>query len=185
MSIKNTEDCYGNVHQFLHWAIFICFVALMTVGTIMTDMEKSDQKWQLYQLHKSFGLTVFMLILIRIGWRFVNIIPALPTTMPAHEKMLALFIHFALYIVMLMMPISGYIMSIAGGHEIQYFGLFTVPELLGENKSLAHWAEEIHEWTATAIYVLVALHVLGALRHHFLLHDTVLKRMLPNCSKNS
>mgnify|MGYP001222627128 CR=1 FL=1 len=184
MSLKNTDDCYGNVHQFLHWAIFLFFVGLIVVGNLMTGMEDGDDKWRLYGLHKSFGLTVFLLILLRIGWRFINIAPALPTQMPQHEKTLAILVHLALYAVMLLMPISGYIDSVAGGHKLNYFGLFDVPRLLEKNKELAILAETIHEFTAYLIYALVSLHVVGALKHHFTHKDNTLRRMLPGYRQN-
>jgi cytochrome b561 len=107
-----------------------------------------------------------------------NPVPVLPKR-PQWEVWAASLGHWGLYAVMFIMPISGYIMSMAGGHGVNVFGVWELPNLIGENPTLGKLANQTHDITTKIIYVLVATHVLAALRHHFLLRDGVLVRMLP------
>ncbi len=179
MTIKNTLSEYGSVTKFFHWGIFIIFVCMFIIAEIMMDMDKGPDKWQLYGLHKSTGLIVFFIILARILWKLVNIAPVLPNTMNSKQKMIAHTMHFILYICMLALPISGYVMSMAGDYGISFYGLFDVVNVLPINKQLADIAHEIHEIAATAIYILIPLHIAAAVYHHRVLKDNLLTRMMP------
>lgn len=179
MTIKNTLEQYGSVAKLLHWGVFALFVFMFVVAEIMMDMDKGADKWMLYGWHKSTGILLLIIIAIRIIWRISNVSPLLADNMSAKAKTMAHLAHFALYICMIGLPVSGYIMSMAGGHGISFYGLFDVINLIAENKELGGLAHEIHEILATAIYVLVPLHVLAALYHHKILKDDTLTKMLP------
>ncbi len=179
MCIRNTFTRYGSVAQSLHWLIFALFVAIVTLALIMTDMAPSPDKWELYGLHKSLGMIVLLLALLRLSWRMVNPTPEMAATLKPWEKKAARAAHWLLYVLMFGMPLTGYIMSMGGGHGVSVFGV-VLPNLIGENKPLAGIAHELHEMGEWAIYGLVGVHAAAALRHHFILKDDTLRKMLPS-----
>jgi cytochrome b561 len=120
-----------------------------------------------------------MLAVLRLTWRWLNPTPALPDTLKPHERFLARFTHAALYVLIFIMPLSGWMMSSARNFPVSWFGLFQLPDLVGQDKRLYDTLHETHETLATALIVIAALHVLAALKHHFFLKDDVLRRMLP------
>lgn len=181
--IKNTETSYGSITKFLHWGIFILFVGMFILAEVMMDMEKGPDRWQLYGLHKATGIVLLFIIGFRILWRLSNITPLLPNNMKPFEQKMAHLGHFALYVCMIALPISGYVMSMAGGHGISFYGFFDVINLLPENKGMAEIAHEIHEMAAEALYFLVPLHIVAAVFHHHVRKDDVLTKMLPTCPK--
>ncbi len=184
MHLKNTKDAYGFIAQLFHWGIFALFVYQFVVAEAMEAMTPDIKytffgagKWALYDLHKSFGIFLLFLVFMRISWRMIN--PAPQEEKAFIPKMLARLVHLGLYAVMLIMPLSGYVMSMGGGHGITFFGMWKIPDFIGKNESLAYLGHEIHEITATIIYVLVVLHILAALYHYYIKGNGVLTRMLP------
>nr|WP_269719567.1 cytochrome b [Beggiatoa alba] len=183
--LHNTEERYGSVAMFFHWVIMLLFLILVVLGLTMTNMEDSAEKWQLYSLHKSFGLTLALLVVLRIFWRFTNPVPLLPETLKAYEKFLAHAVHIGLYGIMLIMPISGVIDSYAGGYKMDFFGLGLLPK--AEKRS--EWGESValmvHVYGSYLFYGLFFLHIAGVIKHHFILKDNTLRRMLPVSLKKS
>lgn len=177
--LRNTQDSYGSVAKFLHWLIALLIIALLCVGLYMTDMENTPDKFKVYGLHKSIGITVLALATLRLLWKTRNIAPLLPASMRAIEKFLAHAGHLALYVFMLLMPLSGWMMSSAAGFPVSVFGLFTLPDLVPPDNAMKNVYRAIHEYSAYALMALIALHVLAALTHHFYYKDNVLTRMLP------
>lgn len=183
--IRNTTARYGHVAMLLHWAIVLLFAVLVTLGLIMTEMEDSDFKWTLYSLHKSFGLTVAALIVCRIIWRLLNPTPVLPDTLKSYEKGLAHAVHFGLYVIMIIMPISGLLDSYAGGYKTYFFDLFEIfPKSEPRDKDLELFALAVHVYGSYAFYGLFLLHIAGVIKHHFILKDNTLRRMLPVALKD-
>lgn len=174
----NTQEHYGLISIFLHWSIALLFVLLVMLGLSMTRMADGDDKWWLYSLHKSLGFTVMGLILLRIFWRLSQAAPPLPHHLKPWEMLAARITHGGLYALMLILPISGYLDSVAGGYKTQFWGL-EVPHLVSTDKALAELALAVHVYASYALYLLLALHVSAALKHHFILRDCVLRRMLP------
>ena len=179
METHNTKERYGLVAQVLHWGIFAIFIALYVVGEMMEDAPKGPQKWALYDLHKSFGISVLFLVFVRIGWTLSNPVPEPAQGMPAYLEKASKITHYALYAIMILMPIGGYIMSVSGGYSVSWFGLFKLPSIMGKNHTLHEITEEGHEIMAGLIIFIVLLHAAAALWHHFYLKDNVLRRMLP------
>ena len=179
MSLKNTSAEYGSIAKLFHWGMFAMFVFMFILAEIMDELEKGEEKWMLYGWHKSTGILLLAIIVLRILWRISNINPLLPSKMKSHERILAHLGHFALYVCMIGLPLSGYVMSMAGGHGISFYGFFDIVNLLVENKELAHSAHDAHEFFAEAIYILVPLHILAALYHHIILKDNTLDKMRP------
>lgn len=178
---------YGRVAMLLHWLIALAIITLLTLGAIMVDLPRgSPEKFQLYQLHKSLGLTVLALSVIRLGWRLAHPPPPLPADLAAWERRAAGATHLAFYALMIGLPISGWMMVSASPWNIptQPWGLFTLPHLPWfadhpGKEALEGTLKSVHETAAWTMAGLACLHVAAALRHHFIRRDAVLLRMLP------
>ncbi|MNR19385.1 hypothetical protein D3C85_1361730 [compost metagenome] len=132
------------------------------------------------QTHKAVGLTILVLTLGRIGWRLANPLIALPAEMPKWERILSRGTQFLFYAVLLVMPLTGWLASSAAGRDISWFGLFQWPLLpIGGGREAAGQFMDVHEIVAKLLYVLILLHVAGALKHQFINRDNVLHRMIP------
>jgi cytochrome b561 len=149
----------------------------------------SSLQFDIYQLHKSLGITVLVLSMARLLWRLANPPPALPSTLRRWEAALARVTHIGFYVLMIALPLSGWMMVSASVWNIPavVFGLFTLPHLpvlgtLQDKKPVEDALKEVHEALAIGIFVLLLLHVAAALKHHFVLHDDTLARMLPGGS---
>ncbi|MCK6417604.1 MAG: cytochrome b, partial [Alphaproteobacteria bacterium] len=158
---------YHSLSIGLHWIMAVIIVALLACGFYMTGLEPSSQKFQLYNLHKSFGLIILMLVALRFAWRLRVVPPPALETHKPWERMLAHLTHWAFYLLMLGLPISGLLMSAAGDFPVRFFNLFSVPPLIGKDEKFFDILVEGHEIMASIIMGLIALHVAGALKHHF------------------
>jgi cytochrome b561 len=179
MPIKNSAERWGSVSIGLHWLTFLLIVGLGTVGLIMTDLPTSPFKIQIYTLHKSFGLTVFALSLLRVLWRLVTSVPKPEPGSPRWQNSLATVTHGALYALLLAIPLSGWLFNSAAGFPLKWFGLFALPKLSGFNPGLKAFARDMHETLFYVLAALVLIHAAAALYHHYRLRDRVLARMLP------
>ena len=178
--IKNTKQQFGSVAKWLHWLTAILIITLLTVGFFMDEIGDKALKGQVYNLHKSFGLTLLLLGLVRITWASMNVKPGYSIKTPMWQQNAAKALHYLLYGLIIAMPISGWIMSTAAGHAPNFFGLMVLPfPGIPESKPLMEFFAEIHEFLAWAIIVSVAVHIAAALKHHFVEKDDVLIRMLP------
>ena len=170
--MKNPKT-YNWVMKSLHWGMAVAFVGMYVVAYIMEGMPKSPEKYQLYGLHKAVGLTLLALVLVRFAYRAIHGVPAISQNLSPLWKLAAMLGHYALYAVMFLMPLTGYLM---GSKNISYFGLFEVPVL---SHTLGGFFHESHEVLSYLIYALVGVHVIMALVHHFILKDATLVRMAP------
>ena len=177
MSISNKKTSYGSVARLFHWGIAALYIGMFYVAYTMMDMAKTPAKWELYDLHKSFGLVLLILALTRIIWRWSNPVPQAEPGTKKWQHTLAQLAHYGLYALMLAMPLSGYAMSVAGGHEVAMFGL-SVPSLIPNNTEIATLAHQGHALLSQAIMGLVGLHVVAALWHHLIRKDRTLTRMI-------
>jgi cytochrome b561 len=189
MPAKNTTLRYGNVAMTFHWVIALLVIANIGLGLYMGDLPRSDpMKFTIFQIHKSIGLTVLVLSILRVLWRFVNPIPPLPAGMNPALKFGAHAAHFLLYFLIVFIPLTGYIMVSASplGNGTSYFGLFDWPNLplfTGMTREQLHpihetW-EDIHVYLAWSAIVLIPIHILAALYHGMIRRDGVLSRMVP------
>lgn len=179
MAMRNTIDRYGSVAQSLHWVIVALVAVQIVLGIIGADLPVGMERLVTLSRHKSLGMTIFALMLLRLGWRLVNPVPALPAQIPRLEQRLARATHWTFYALLLAMPVVGWISSSASNLTVSWFGLFTFPDLVETDKELATSAKALHRAMAWTLMALVSLHAAAALRHHFLLKDSVLARMLP------
>lgn len=178
MSIRNTADTYGSIARFLHWAMALIIFCLVPVGLYMTQMAYGPEKLQVYALHKSFGLLVLWLAGLRLFWRFWSMPPDAQETHTRLERLLAGGVHIFLYVCMIGLPVSGWVMSSAAEYPVPFFGL-SMPPLTGKDEALAELAEEAHGVMAWGLVGLLGLHIAGAFKHHILDRDLTLQRMVP------
>ncbi|HUR40040.1 MAG TPA: cytochrome b/b6 domain-containing protein [Verrucomicrobiae bacterium] len=163
----------------LHWLLALLIFSGWGLGFYMHELPTSPQKLQYYSWHKWMGVTVFLLVLVRASWRLFNVPPPLPHTVPPWQVSASRVSHVVLYLLMLALPLSGWLMSSAKGFQTVYFGVLPIPDLLQKDKDLGELLAYVHWLLAFALAWLVALHVAAALKHHFLDKDGVLRRMLP------
>jgi cytochrome b561 len=179
MALRNTTRRWGAVSQLLHWLIVILIIVQVTLASLADDLPPGVKKLGLLARHKSVGITILMLALARLTWRLLNPTPALPLTLKSWEQSLARLTHALLYVLLFAMPLSGWMMSSARGFPVSWFGFFTLPDLVPKNRSLYETLLTTHGTLAWVLGAVVTLHAAAALKHHFMLRDDVLRRMLP------
>jgi superoxide oxidase len=162
----------------LHWLTVLVIAGVFAAIEIRGYYPKgSDMRGLLTATHKSLGILVLLLTIVRIAVRSQTRAPIIVPAPPAWQDAIARATHLTLYAAMLTMPLLGWLMTSAGGHPIPFFGL-SLPPLIGENKELAHTLEETHEFIGNALYYVIGLHALGALFHHYVQKDNTMTRML-------
>jgi cytochrome b561 len=164
----------------LHWLIALAILGTFGLGVYMHELPLSPTKLQLYSWHKWAGVSIFMLVIVRLAWRITHPAPPLPETMPAPLRLAAHGAHWALYGLMFAIPLSGWLMSSAKGFQTVWFGVLPLPDLVAKDKALGETLAGIHEALNWTLLTLVVLHAAAALKHHFIDRDTVLTRMLPH-----
>ena len=179
MSMRNTHTRWGHPAQFMHWLIVALIILQVTLADIAENLPISPKKVQVYGWHKSVGITVLALAVLRLLWRWGNPTPTLPTTLKPYERVLANITHFGLYLLLFAQPLTGWMMTSARGFPVSWFGFFQLPDLVHHDRGLYETLKATHDKLALALYLIVFLHVAAALQHHFVLKDDVLRRMLP------
>jgi cytochrome b561 len=180
MTLKNTVDRWGPVSQALHWLIVLMILVQAIAGLIMGELPKTPQYFWVYTAHKSMGITVLALVLLRLGWRWYAGAPTPVPGTPAWQRRIASVTHWLLYGLILAMPLSGWLFDSASGlRPFRWFGLFDVPKLSAPNDALRDIAREAHELLFWVLVALVVVHAGAALYHHLFLRDATLTRMLP------
>jgi cytochrome b561 len=177
--LRNDQARYGTVAQTLHWLIAALVLVMFGLGWYMAGLPLSLRKFELYQLHKSIGVTIFVLAAVRLLWRLFNPAPPLPASMPTWQHAAARASHVLLYLVLLAQPLIGFLQSNAVNFPIVWWGMVRLPALIGTDEALGEALLEVHVWNSRLLLVLVLVHAAAALRHHFVLKDDVLRRMLP------
>lgn len=179
MPIRNTTARWGAVAQSFHWIIVALVITQFVLANHYNHLPLSMAKLATIARHKSVGITIFVLAVLRLAWRLMNPTPPLPDTLKPYERVLANISHFALYAIILVMPITGWIMSSARNFPVSWFNLVQLPDLVGQNRAVYDFMLTTHQVLALTLLAVATLHVLAALKHHFFLKDDTLKRMLP------
>jgi cytochrome b561 len=177
--IRNSRTHWGIVSQGVHWITAVLVVAMIVIGLIMVDLPLGVRKLELYALHKSVGVVILALTAARLVWRLSGTRPLLLGALRPYERVLAHGVHISFYVVLVAMPLTGWLMSSASNFSVNVFGLFTLPNLVAPDKALADVFEAAHYWLGWVLVGLLALHVAGALKHHFFLGNDTLRRMIP------
>jgi len=179
MPSRNTPTRYSAVAQAFHWIIAALIVTQFVLAYTADDLPLGVHKLALLARHKSFGMTILMLAVLRLLWRLRNPAPALPAGMTPLERLLARATHFAFYVLLFAMPLTGWMMSSAKNYSVSWFGVFTWPNLIGKNENAFELLRSTHHVLSYMLFAIAVLHILAALKHHFWDKDDVLLRMLP------
>ncbi|MEQ8390166.1 MAG: cytochrome b [Thalassospira sp.] len=179
MVIKSHEKGFGGVTKSLHWVMAALVITVFSIGWYMDLLPLGLAKLEWMSRHKSLGVTVLSLAVLRIVWRLCE---PTPKALGNHklERLAAKLGHLGLYGVMIAMPLSGWVMSSAANFPVSVFGLFTLPNLVAPNKELFETLRTVHWALSWAIVGLVGIHIAAALKHHFIDRDATLRRMLPH-----
>lgn len=176
---KSTLNSYSSLSKFFHWFIAIVVILMLSFSFFLGDVPE-QYAGTAYMIHKSFGLTVLGLMLLRIVWLLYAGRPPLPATVPNWQRFIARTVQYSLYVFLILMPLSGWIMSVAGTYIPSYFGLFNVPiPGITADEQLNKLMDQTHTTIAWIIIALLVLHIAGAIKHHFIDKDDVLRNMLP------
>jgi cytochrome b561 len=180
--LGNTEHRYGWIAILLHWSMAALLIALVALGIYMVrlpDVGFNQVKITLILVHKALGMAALAALGLRVLWRVTNALPHFVAGLPQWQRVSAIFVHLWLYALMIVLPVTGWLMSSAGGYPTPIFSWFNLPDLIGPNEHLFRTLIDLHRWLGYAFAGVVALHAAAALRHHFVLRDETLRKMLP------
>ena len=176
---RNTRTSWGAVAKSLHWLLAVAIAGQYVLGKLAENAPVSPRKLDLFVWHKSIGLCILLLVGMRIAWRLANTPPDPVPGTRSWEQGVARAAHALLYLLLVAVPLSGWWVSDTSRIPFKLFWQLPVPDLLAADRAASEAAELVHSSLTTALLILVSLHVLAALRHHFLLHNDTLRRMLP------
>lgn len=177
MGLRNSRTEFGALAKSLHWLVAVGIFMLIFLGLEQADMERGPEKTEIRFIHASIALGVFVLMTIRIIWRFMNEVPAHPDGMAAWQRTSATVVHWGLYAAVFVQLASGGMTVATGGNPLPFFGLFSIPLPVTESRDNHEFWEEIHEFAWKIVAVLIVIHVLGAIYNHFIAKNDVLRRM--------
>ena len=177
MSFLNTKQGYGWVSKFFHWFVFaVVATQFYLVNRRRFFSDDMPEKLQYIMLHKSVGGMFLLVMPVILVWRLVNAYPPLPATVPAWERATARLTHWSLNLVLMLMPLSGYLMSTYGGRTVKIFD-WALPNLVTADKAASGFWFDVHGICALFLIILITLHVAGSIKHVFKDKYNVIKRM--------
>jgi len=180
MCLKNTAEHWGSVSKILHWLIALLILALGVVGLMMGELPKTPKYFWVYTAHKSMGVLVLLLVMLRLAWRVYAGAPhAVPGT-PTWQERVASLTHWLLYGLMVAVPLAGWIFDSASGlRPFRLFGWLNMPRLVEQSEQTSQISHAIHVWGFWLLVLVVLGHAGAALYHHIVQRDATLARMLP------
>ena len=161
----------------LHWLVAVLIFVTFPLGLIMQDLPLSPDKLKLYSYHKWIGISILMLVALRLAWRFTHSPPPLPASVAPWQRTVSRIVHGLLYALMLAIPLSGWLMSSAKGFQTVWFGVLPLPDLVGKDKALGEQLAALHEALNFTLLAFVLLHAAAALKHHVIERQPFLQRM--------
>jgi cytochrome b561 len=170
-------DRYTPPAIVLHWLVALLIFVAFPLGVYMHELPLSPWKLQLYSYHKWIGVTIFLLVGLRLAWRATHVPPPLPDGIAAWQRRASAIVHGLLYVLMLAIPLTGWLMSSAKGFQTVWFGIVPLPDLVEKNRELGDLLAGVHQALNFALLVLVIVHVAAALQHHFIERQPFLQRM--------
>jgi cytochrome b561 len=175
-----TNGGYSRVAIGLHWIIALMIFASFGVGLYMTDIPGfTPTKLKLYSWHKWAGVSIFVIAALRVLWRLTHDAPPVTSSTPEWQRKSAHMAHVLLYILIIVIPITGYLLTSAAGIPVVYLGLWQLPSLLGENEALKALFTTVHAWLNYLMAAIVAIHAAAAIKHQYIDRDGTLARMIP------
>lgn len=179
MALRNTANSYGAVAKLLHWGIVALIIVQYVLAEAAEELPEGSGRLAVIANHKSTGMLLLILVVARIGWKLTNRGLPRPVPMARPQQIAAAAGHGVLYLLLLALPLSGWMMSSAAGYPTGFYGLFEFPMLLVQNHDLHEALEEVHEALFNAVVVVAVLHTAAAVFHHAWIKDDTLRRMLP------
>jgi len=179
MMWRNTILAWGAPAKLLHWTLALLVFVQIGLGWAAVSWRLSPTKLDLFVWHKSVGILILALMFVRIAWRSANVAPALPADMRPLEQRAAHWSHVLLYILLLLLPVTGWIVNSAANVPFRIFWLIPLPSIVEPDKALADAIARVHFVLFVVLSLLLIVHIGAALRHHFVKRDDVLVRMLP------
>lgn len=181
MPLRSNAERWGALAQFFHWTIAVLILVQGGIGLVMVELPKRPDIIPIFSLHKSIGLTILALAILRLAWRLFDRRPLELPAMPAWQTRMARLTHSLLYLLLFAVPLSGWLFdSAAALRPLYWFGLVRMPSLTGgADRELREFAHELHEVLFWVLVLVAAIHIAAALKHHVFDRDNVLRRMLP------
>ncbi|OUW04600.1 MAG: hypothetical protein CBD16_01895 [Betaproteobacteria bacterium TMED156] len=175
-----SETKYTNLAIILHWLLAVLLIFQLCLGTFMVDIPKGPDSTRAlwFNFHKSIGIVLVFLIILRVIWRLKNPPPKLSVAIPVWQKMISFLNHLMLYVCMLVMPLTGIIGSLFSKYPIKFFGI-PLPRLAPPNEFIKSFTSDLHQLFAVIFIFLIALHILAAIKHLIMDCDGVFERMMP------
>lgn len=185
MSLKSTHDSWSSVSKFFHWLIVVLIIGQGLFGLFMGDIARDNtQRMELMGLHKSFGFLILTLAVLRLLWRLYAGAPSAVPGTPGWQRGIASATHWLLYLLLILIPVSGWVMSsAAGGFNQTFFGLFEVPWLVAQDQARREGAGQAHETLFWILVFVATVHAAAAFYHHLFQRDDTLRRMLPGARR--
>lgn len=184
--LRNSTQGYGLISIFFHWICALTVIGLFALGTYVVHFGYASLNYLSYaHLHYALGIIIFVVFILRILWRLINTTPA-PLDTKILTRLVIGTIKFLLYLLVFIVIVSGYFICTSEGQSIDVFGIFNMPSLMLLENEGVNAAGLIHRYGSWLLAVIITVHILGALMHHFVLGDNTLKRMInPRYSKNT
>lgn len=176
--LRNSEHAWGLVARIFHWLLAILIVGQLVLGFVAEGARVSPQKLELFVWHKSIGISILFIVVLRVAWRWKNKPPVALAGVAVWEKRLAKAGHSLLYVLMVAVPLSGWWISDTSKIPFKLFWLVGVPDLMEANREMSEIAAQLHEVLTTLLIIVIGVHISAALRHHFVLRNDTLMRML-------
>ena len=170
---------YSGTAMLLHWLVSLLIVVQFALVWTADSLPRGETPSLLMAFHRSVGMTILMLAIIRLAWRGLHKPPAFPATMPAWEKLLATLTHWGLYALIFLMPLSGWLLTSTAGRKVEWFWLFAFPDLMAKDRPRHEWFESAHEFMSWLLLALAVLHIVAVIWHMLVRKDKLLSRMLP------
>jgi cytochrome b561 len=177
--VRNDIKSWTGPAKLFHWLMALLIFAQIALGLVAVSWHVSPTKLNLFVWHKSLGMLILTLLALRLLWRLLHKAPELPWEMPLWERAAAQLSHFLLYVLMIALPVTGWVISSASNVPFKIFWTLPLPAITAPDKAVADLFAAIHGWLVTLLAVVLVAHVGAALRHHYVKKDTVLARMLP------
>jgi len=185
MTLRNTSTEFGSLAKWLHWLVAFGIFWLIYLGLEQSGMDRGPAREELRAFHGSVALVVFALMTVRLVWRLTNDVPAHPAGIAAWQRTTATLVHWGLYVAVFVQLLSGPITVATGGKPVPFFGLFSIPLPIEENRDVHEIWEEVHKFAWKIVAALLILHVVAALYNHFIAKNDVLRRMTVGIKKGA
>jgi cytochrome b561 len=179
MTYGTLHDGYPASSKWLHWLVAISVLLTVPVAIAMGRVSPGPLQDSLYNFHKAIGVLIFILMIARLVNRVMVGAPAPYPGLERWQRAVSSAVHGLLYVLLIALPITGYIANSAFGATTPFFGLFDIPAIVGHNEALSERLFRLHRWMGYAIALLAGMHIAAALQHYLLIKDGVLQRMLP------